>query len=985
MATTETTVELILSLKVARIPVKVRGLVEGEEFSELSGLVTIDKSLSELLRDLGADFGGPSSILRQLTGSSDIKLDSLAFAYHNYEPKFSQVIVSLTADKSRCRFVCLKRAGRDGFVAGLELRLDKECFKNNPLSGLVGEISLGDIGIYYASDTFQKVAYEPGQDFQDASQLIREIKANNPAITTRDFTRGMNWSGQIFAGGVNLLDLSKMKGRPESAQGGLVAEPSSGSGNKSTEPAKLTDSTTWIDLDKSIGPLSVQRIGFSYEDPRVVIKVDAALRLSVLNLSLVGFGLSYPLNKVAVLKDRPSEFFKHLGFQLDGAAVKFQQGPLTISGGLLKVPKPYLQLDGALLVRVPGLTVSAIASYADLNGTPSFFAFATLIKELGDPTATGFFFVIGLAFGFGVNRNLKLPTINEVHNFPLIKAATDEDYLGDKLDLRGISQKLEEYISPAVGSFWIAAGVRFTSFGQIDSFALLSVSFGTQFQIALLGLSKITLPKPPAPVLVCAELAIKVLIAPDSGLLSVEARLTENSFILRKDFKLRGGFAFYSWFAGEHAGDFVVSLGGYHPRFLPPAHYPSPDLVQFFCKVGDVTMQGSCYFAFCPSAVMAGVALSLVYQSGGIKAWFVAVAHFLVQWKPLYYDIQIAISVGVSLSLDGGTRTALSIELGASLTLYGPPLGGEARISIFVVTFTIAFGESKRVPPPLIWESNDPEKSFAKSFLMNPDVSRILLTDGLLEEAKHVSRTRQFVNPHRLKIACSTQVPSTAVLINGKDPVNMSGVKLNGQVPGAQPWWNQKIGVRPMAKSECYSLLNVTFGPRASGPPDRIKTMQEYLEQFVEISLTTGKAPRALWAADKLDPSIPSQNQMVENALVGLEIKTKEGPRPWETPCLDLKVLAYDRKTKTCDFAMVGPRKSLPDYGDKTISTTIAAPEVQTMRKDILDVLRKSGRGIMKPEEIQVKLLQENASYIFQATPVMAGPGQYPPRSFTDI
>ena len=984
MATTDTTVELILSLKIARIPVKVRGSVEDGKFKEVSGLVTIDKSLSEFLEDLGADFDGPGSTLQLLTGGSDVKLDSLGFAYRNDEPKFTQVAVTLTAGGNRCRFVCLKRVGADGFVAGLELRLDKESFKNNPLSGLIGEISLGDIGIYYATDTFQKVAYEPGQEFQDAGQLIPKIKPDG-ASTARDFTRGMNWSGQIFVGDINLLDISKVQTRPESASSGLTAAPAAVPGNKPAEPPKLTDSTTWIDLNKSIGPLSVQRIGFSYEDPRVVIKVDAALLLSVLNLSLVGFGLSYPLDKIAVLKDRPLDFFKHLGFQLDGAAVKFQQGPLTISGGLLKVPKPYLQLDGALLVRVPGLAVSAIASYADLDGTPSFFAFATLITELGDPTATGFFFVIGLAFGFGLNRNLKLPTINEVHNFPLIKAATDDDYLGDKLDLRGISQKIEEYISPAVGNFWVAAGVRFTSFGQIDSFALLSVSFGTQFQIALLGLSKIMLPRPPAPVLACAELAMKVLIAPDSGLLSVEGRLTENSFILRKDFTLRGGFAFYSWFSGEHAGDFVISLGGYHPRFLPPAHYPRPDLVQFFCKAGDVTLQGSCYFAFCPSAVMAGVALSLVYQSGGIKAWFVAVAHFLVQWKPLYYDVQIAISVGVSLSLGGSTRMALSIELGASLTLYGPPLGGEARISLFVVTFTIAFGESKRVPPPLIWESSDPEKSFAKSFLMNPDVSRILFTDGLLEDAKHAIATKQFVNPHRLKIAFSTQVPSTAVLFNGKDLASMSGVKVNGHSPGAQPWWNQKIGVRPMAKSECYSLLNVAFGPRTSGPPDRIKTMQQYLEQFVEISLTTGKAPRALWDTAKLDPGIPPQNQMVENALVGLEIKTKEGPRPWETPCLDLKVLAYDRKKKTCELATVGPRKSLPDYGDKTISTTIAAPEVQTLRKDVLDLLHKSGRRIMKPEEIEVKLLQKNASYIFQATPVMARPGQYPPRSFTDI
>ena len=92
-------------------------------------------------------------------------------------------------------------------------------------------------------------------------------------------------------------------------------------------------------------------------------------------------------------------------------------------------------------------------------------------------------------------------------------------------------------------------------------------------------------------------MAFKIAFSTESGLLSFEARLTENSYVLRRDFMLRGGFAFYTWFAGEHEGDFVVSLGGYHPRFQPPAHYPKPDLVEFHCKTGNTTIQGFCYFA----------------------------------------------------------------------------------------------------------------------------------------------------------------------------------------------------------------------------------------------------------------------------------------------------------------------------------------------------------------------------------------------------
>jgi hypothetical protein len=38
---------------------------------------------------------------------------------------------------------------------------------------------------------------------------------------------------------------------------------------------------------------------------------------------------------------------------------------------------------------------------------------------------------------------------------------------------------------------------------------------------------------------------------------------------------LTGMGAFYSWFApNSHAGDWVVTIGGYHSAYNPPSHYP---------------------------------------------------------------------------------------------------------------------------------------------------------------------------------------------------------------------------------------------------------------------------------------------------------------------------------------------------------------------------------------------------------------------------
>jgi len=970
--------DLIFKGRIAGIPITVRGNLENGEFGGLSGCAAIKKSLEALIADLGSEFGKAAEMLNQLTGGQfgKIFLDSLAFGYCNSTPKFTQIVVTLTAGANTYRFVMLKMAGQSGVVVGLDLKWDQSLFKNNILSGLVGDISIGNLGIYYSSEPLQKVKFDPGRDFEDPAALIPAIEA----IEGRNFTKGLNWSAQLFVGSINLLDWTGLKGSAPNELQKTAVQPDRRAAAKSDAPGLPQGTTFWIELNKSIGPLSVKRIGLSYDAPRAAIKFDAGVQLSCLTLSLLGFGLSYPVNHFTT---DPKEIWRQLKFQLDGAAVALEVGPVIIGGGLLKVSDKPLQLDGTLIVQVETFAIAAIGSYADLEGRPSLFVFAALYQALGGPP---YFFVTGLAFGFGINRTLITPAISEVHSFPLVRAATDPAYLGKELDLRLVSRKLGDYIYPRPGDMWMAAGLKFTSFGLIDSFALLSVSLGTQFEIALLGLSKMQIPKqlPGASgmrVIASVELALKVAFAPANGFLSVEARLTENSYILTKSFKLRGGFAFYLWFAGAHGGDFVVSIGGYHPRFRIPAHYPRPDLVEFTYRVGAVMIRGYCYFALCPAAIMAGGGLNVVYQSGGIKAWFIAYADFLVQWKPLYYDISIGISVGVALNLKIGIiRIRLSLELGASVNLYGPPLGGKARISLWIITFTVTFGRARQLPPPMLWESNDPEKSFAKSFLPNPAVTRITLSDGLIKEVGEGDNKTRFVNPHKLALGCSTLVPAVAARFNGRE-FTRDNPEAESRVP--QPKINGRpteLGVRSMKKASFYSFFEISLEPAAGSS----ESARAYLNQYVEVAPTTRSVPLALWGSSALDTVAPPQEQLIDDVLMGLEIRTRSGPRPWETPALDLKVLRYEDYRKTFDWTAATPKDALPAYGDKTISNTVEADEVAARRSCIVSLLAETGRQVAGSAEIHLDQLKENADYIFQDMPAMARVGQYPPRGYLE-
>ncbi|NTW76925.1 MAG: hypothetical protein HGB33_03960 [Syntrophaceae bacterium] len=1002
-----------LFLKPAALAVK----VEEGKLAQISGGVAINERLFSILRDLQDDFGREADILKQLSG--DIVLEKFGVAYS--KDKSVQLGFIIKIGGNSCQFTLLKGLEKEnGFIVGVDLCSDnKLTLPRNFLSGIIGDIAIGNLGVYYASKPFKEVTFFGSDDFQTEYQVLPKsfhlTDTQKPSLPVH-FPQGIKFSAGIFIRGVNILEeLEKWNEEiTKSQEKELHAIKEPADVHKEAENALAKGTTHWIETNKSIGPLTIRRVGLSYEAQRIGIKLDAGLQLSVLNLTLLGLGLSYPINKFTT---KPKEIWENLEFNLDGASIAFVKGPLRISGGLIRVSKDPLQLDGTLLIQTPLFTICALGSYANFHGTHSLFIFAALQRELGGPP---FFFITGLAAGFGVNRALKLPTINEVHNFPLIKAATDPDYLGADLDLRKVSEKLDEYIYPLPGNYWAAAGIKFTSFGQIESFALLSVSFGKQLEIAIIGVSKIRIPqKNDASAIVFAELAFKVVIAPSSGLLSFEARLTENSYVLRRDFKLRGGFAFYSWFAGQHEGDFVISIGGYHPRFIAPAHYPKPDLVEFSCKIGNyIAISGHCYFAFCPSAIMAGGGLSIVYQLGSIRAWFIAQADFLIQWKPLYYDIAISVAIGVALRLNLGIiRINLSVELSASVALHGPPLGGKVRVSLYIVTIEIAFGEAKRTAPPLLWDDSDAEKSFVKAFLPStpettsdkdsqppPRVMTIASLEGLLRERKAGAAAISLVAPQKLALSARTLVPVTAATFNGRELADIPQPTIGGETPTVSP---QKLtlkkdekapkeklvlvkpqlpegqpagfGVRPMNKNSLHSFLEVKLEPNDSTSPGA----KDYLNQYLDIAIVTKSVPLALWGNTRLDTRSAPREQMIDNALVGFEIRTKAGPRPWETPALDLKVLAYDRIKTIFEWTPPDPAAHLFGYQDKTLAKTVNTDNVKAKRAGILGVLAKD-RKIVKPEDIHLEDLVTKADFIFQEMPAMARVGQYPPRGYLE-
>ncbi|WP_373872304.1 DUF6603 domain-containing protein, partial [Acrocarpospora phusangensis] len=646
-------------------------------------------------------------------------------------------------------------------------------------------------------------------------------------------------------------------------------------------------------------------------------------------------------------------------FDLAGLQVQFDGGAVQIGGGLEKVPgSSPVEYTGDLTIQIAEFGVTAFGSYTTVNGQPSLFAFLFLDAPLGGPA---FFFVTGLAGGFGYNRSLQLPDISGVADFPLVAGAMG------KLDSATTQQQLDHFIKLMPNEDWLAAGVRFTSFEMVRSFALLTVAFGTRTEISLLGESTISVPTGATTPVAVADLVLLVDLSPSSGQLAVNAQLTPRSYVLDQAARLSGGFAFYVWFApSPQAGDFVVTLGGYNPYFTPPSHYPQqvPRLGLSWQVSDELSVTGGLYFALTPSVLMAGGYLRATWNSGDLSAWFDAQADFLIRFKPFQYEISVSVSIGVSFTLHLLVVTQrITLQLGIGLTLWGPPFGGTALVDLSIFSFTIAFGAGQPPPPDdLSWPdfrksflppANASERHAAAAVTVSPgtvtptdSLVTISAADGLLGTARQADATVCVVSAASLRVAVATQLPSTSATVVAGDTVTPSGA------------WTDQLGVGPMGAAPGALDSVLTIGITRGGKPDPSRWT---------AAATTGGVPKGLY--------LNTSNQMqtdgtVGGALLGVVLTPSPPTGGSTTPVPVEELLVDDPPHRDFGWSPVTP----PD-GDtfdqhtamSRMQSSLTDRGVAQARRDLLAALRDQGLAV--DADVDVADFAANALGLMAAPP----------------
>ncbi|GIP23382.1 DUF6603 domain-containing protein [Paenibacillus sp. J22TS3] len=585
--------------------------------------------------------------------------------------------------------------------------------------------------------------------------------------------------------------------------------------------APAVDPTSWFSIQRTFGIFTFKRIGVRYEGGSLTFALDASIALGPLSFSLDGLSISSPLTRFAPV------------FGLSGLGLEYNQAPIEISGALMRVPGSQLSeevkfmFNGTAVVKAEEFALAAIGSYAQMtSGDPSLFIFAELDAPLGGPPAL---FVTGLMGGFGFNRMLEAPAQDEVLGFPLL-ALTEPSQPGrgdsprDPMHILDVLQgnapivpngEKKAWIAPKPGEYWLAVGVQFTSFELVRTKALLIVDFGRELQFLLLGLSSMQLPQPEvsSQTYVNLELQLRAVLQPNEGFFGLSAVLGSSSYVLSRDCHLTGGFAFYFWFGdNDHAGQFVLTLGGYHPAFKPPEFYPQEPRIGINWAVSDkVSIKGGAYFALTPSCVMTGGGLEATFHDGDLQAWFTAHADLLVNWHPFSFLAHIDVGIGVSYRLNLlFCHKTISISLGATVDMWGPPTGGEVHVNLSVVSFTVHFGSSgaDQRQDPLLWDE------FTKLLPKPEDICKITVANGLfktLENDGEESGQTWVVRAGKFRFFTQSAIPASE-LRTGKTRVETTVETLHHAELDNRVIDQPTISIRPMDLTEISSVhtLNVT-------------------------------------------------------------------------------------------------------------------------------------------------------------------------------
>ncbi len=362
--------------------------------------------------------------------------------------------------------------------------------------------------------------------------------------------------------------------------------------------------------------------------------------------------------------------------------------PVFRGGGYLYFNKDKGEYAGAVELAVMGMfSVTAIGMINSKmpDGQPGTSVLFIMCVEFSPGIALGFgFFLSGLGGMLGIHRTIMVDKLREG-----VKTGSISNILFPKNIIANISSIISNIreLFPIKREQFIISPMAAITFGVPTILRIdfgLAIEFASPVRLGILGVLRVILPDDKA-ALLKINVAFLGLVDIEKKMLSFDASLFDSRILT---FGLEGDMALrLSW--GEKK-DFVISVGGFHPRYNPPAYLMIPSMKRLTLNIltGNPRLTLKAYFAITTNTVQFGAGIDFYFKVSKFKIVGEFGIDVLFQFSPFYFIADAYARLAVKL----GDTTLLGISL--EFTLEGPApwkARGTAKFTILFITIPVEF------------------------------------------------------------------------------------------------------------------------------------------------------------------------------------------------------------------------------------------------------------------------------------------------------
>ncbi|HEX9936730.1 MAG TPA: DUF6603 domain-containing protein, partial [Longimicrobium sp.] len=385
----------------------------------------------------------------------------------------------------------------------------------------------------------------------------------------------------------------------------------------------------------------------------------------------------------------------------DGVGIAIDAG-VVVGGGYLEVDAERGHYAGAVTLQMQGLSLAAIGILSTRGpggeALPGGFSLLVVISAELPPVQLGFGFTLnGIGGLLGLNRTINAEALRAgVRSRGLDAILFPPDPVGNA---PALVRTLGTVFPVAAGRFVVGPMVRL-GWGTPPILTLdlgILIELPAPVVVAVLGRMRLVLPREEAAV-VLIHMDVAGVVDFDRGEVSIDAELYD-SFIA--GFALSGGMALRARWKDKPT--FALSVGGFHPAYVPPAGFPTLNRLALSLSSGNnPRLRMEAYLAVTSNTVQFGAGVDLHAEALG----FVVDGHLsfdaLIYLDP--FGLDVSLEAAVSVKWKGHTLLGVALHL----RVRGPGpwhIQGSARVEVLLFSATVRFdariGKAAPPPPPL--------------------------------------------------------------------------------------------------------------------------------------------------------------------------------------------------------------------------------------------------------------------------------------------